>query len=55
MLIEQWRIHYNTLRPHSSLGYNPPAPETILPRLAGADYAAIRLPIVVADYRSALS
>lgn len=28
ILIEQWRIHYNTIRPHSSLGYRPPAPET---------------------------
>ena len=27
VLIEQWRIHYNTVRPHSSLGYRPPAPE----------------------------
>lgn len=23
-----WRVHYNTVRPHSSLGYRPPAPET---------------------------
>ena len=30
-LIEWWRRHYNTRRPHSSLGYRPPAPETILP------------------------
>ena len=29
VLIEQWRQHYNTVRPHSSLGYRPPAPETI--------------------------
>lgn len=28
VLIENWRIHYNTIRPHSSLGYKPPAPET---------------------------
>ncbi len=27
VLIERWRGHYNTLRPHSSLGYRPPAPE----------------------------
>jgi putative transposase len=27
VLIEQWRVHYNTARPHSSLGYRPPAPE----------------------------
>ncbi len=31
VLIEGWRLHYNTARPHSSLGYRPPAPETILP------------------------
>jgi transposase InsO family protein len=31
ILIEQWRIHYNTVRPHSALGYRPPAPETIVP------------------------
>jgi putative transposase len=28
VLAERWRLHYNTLRPHSSLGYRPPAPET---------------------------
>ncbi len=28
VLIEQWRIEYNTIRPNSSLGYRPPAPET---------------------------
>ena len=31
VLIEQWRRHYNTLRPHSALGYRPPAPEAIDP------------------------
>lgn len=31
VLIERWRVHYNTKRPHSSLGYRPPAPQTILP------------------------
>ena len=29
ILIETWRIHYNTVKPHSSLGYRPPAPESI--------------------------
>ena len=29
VLIEAWRRHYNAIRPHSSLGYRPPAPETI--------------------------
>lgn len=28
VLIERWRVEYNTVRPHSSLGYKPPAPET---------------------------
>ena len=31
ILIENWRQHYNTKRPHSALGYRPPAPETIIP------------------------
>ncbi len=31
ILIEQWRVHYNTVRPHSALGYRPPAPESIVP------------------------
>ena len=30
VLIENWRKEYNTFRPHSSLDYRPPAPETIL-------------------------
>ena len=42
ILIEQWRKHYNTVRPHSSLGYKPPAPEAILPRPAGLPYATLR-------------
>lgn len=29
IVIEQWRKYYNTVRPHSSLGYRPPAPEVI--------------------------
>jgi transposase InsO family protein len=29
--IEDWRNHYNTRRPHSALGYRPPAPEVIIP------------------------
>ena len=31
VLIEQWRREYNQVRPHSSLGYRPPAPEAIMP------------------------
>ena len=30
VLIEQWRREYNQVRPHSSLGYRPPAPEVIM-------------------------
>lgn len=29
LIIERWRRHYNTVRPHSSLGGRPPAPEAI--------------------------
>ena len=32
IIIEQWRRHYNTVRPHSSLGYQPPAPNTWSPK-----------------------
>ena len=31
VIIESWRKHYNTKRPHSALGYRPPAPEAIIP------------------------
>jgi transposase InsO family protein len=31
VLIENWRMEYNRIRPHSSLGYKPPVPEAILP------------------------
>ena len=34
VLIEQWRREYNTIRPHSSLAYQPPAPEAIRPEPA---------------------
>ena len=30
IIIEGWRKLYNTKRPHSALGYRPPAPETIV-------------------------
>jgi len=44
VLIEHWRQHYNTIRPHSSLGYKPPAPKTILPRPAVLAYATLQPP-----------
>ena len=31
IIIEKWRSYDNNLRPHSSLGYRPPAPEAIIP------------------------
>jgi len=45
VLIEAWRVEYNTVRPHSSLGYRPPAPETIAPLLPAS--ATLRQPIAV--------
>jgi putative transposase len=42
VLIEQWRKEYNTVRPHSALGYRPPAPEAVLmPQLAPPLMAAV--------------
>jgi putative transposase len=31
IIIESWRKHCKTKRPHSALGYRPPAPEAINP------------------------
>ncbi len=39
ILIEQWRRFYNTERPHSALGYRPPAPKAVLPPVARLPYA----------------
>src|SRR3982751_3535899 len=44
VLIEQWRVHYNTVRPHSALGYRPPAPEAIEPRVPGSGATPRRRP-----------
>jgi len=41
VLLERWRWHYNHVRPHSSLGYRPPAPEAKLPGEPGS--APLRL------------
>ncbi len=53
VLIEQWRRFYNTERPHSSLGYRPPAPQAILPPAARLAYAMGRasLPLAQNDAR----
>ena len=34
VIIESWRRHYNTMRPHGSIGYRPPAPEVFVPAFA---------------------
>ena len=44
VLIEQWRREYNTIRPHSLLGYRPPAPEAIRPDHAFLNLPALRGP-----------
>ncbi len=33
-MIEGWRRHYNTVRPHGALGCRPPAPEVFVPAIA---------------------
>jgi len=43
VLIERWRQHYNTVRPHSSLGYRPPAPVAWLQTNADPAFATERL------------
>jgi transposase InsO family protein len=37
IFIERWRQEYNQVRPHSSLGHRPPAPEVIQPVLMTAN------------------
>ena len=44
VLAEQWRRHYNGVRPHSALGYRAPAPEAIQP--AGPGSGALRQPLL---------
>src|SRR5262249_31018621 len=43
IVIESWRRHYNTIRPHASIGYKPPAPGVFVPAFA-AWPAALRRP-----------
>jgi transposase InsO family protein len=43
VLVERWRRHYNEIRPHSALGYKPPAPQTIAPQRADPAFAIDRL------------
>ena len=55
VLIERWRRHYNAVRPHSSLGYRPPAPETILPPAFNLAYATLRPARTLAQQRRLLT
>src|SRR3954470_1084184 len=34
IIVESWRRHFNTIRPHASLGHKPPAPEVFVPAFA---------------------
>ena len=42
IVIESWRRHYNTVRPHASIGYRAPAPEVFIPALAASPAALPR-------------
>lgn len=39
VLTEWWRLEYNAIRPHSALGYRPPAPAAVLPAALNPPYA----------------
>jgi putative transposase len=54
VLIERWRVRYNTVRPHSSLGYRPPAPEAIVPWTPGYGAALLR-PVSISGAVGALT
>ena len=43
VLIEAWRRHYNTVRPHSSFGYRPPTLEAATPPLRDSGSASLHL------------
>jgi len=46
VLIEQWRREYNQLRPHSALGYQPPAPEAVLSDLLPENWSDLDVSFV---------
>ncbi|WP_107351982.1 IS3 family transposase [Methylobacterium sp. Leaf361] len=46
IMIEGWRRHYNTVRPHGALGYRPPAPEVFVPAIAAWPAAPAKLAVV---------
>jgi len=42
IIVESWRRHFNTVRPHGSLGYKPPAPEFFVPAMTARAAAQTR-------------
>ena len=46
VVIESWRRHYNSDRPHSALGYRPPAPEVVLWPTSPATRAVAPRPVM---------
>ena len=50
VLIERWRQQYNRVRPHSSLGYRPPAPEALLLNPAALRFAGLNNPLSAPSY-----
>jgi putative transposase len=53
-VIEAWRRHYNTRRPHSSLGYRPPAPQAVQWPAPPTGSAAPATPAVAPETRHEL-
>ena len=47
IVIEKWRVEYNTRRPHSALGYRPPAPAALRAANGGS-------PVAYGSLRSAI-
>jgi len=41
VIIEQWRWHYNQIRPHSSLRYKPPTPATFIPHSSQLQHVGV--------------
>ena len=55
VLNEQWRRHYNTVRPHSALGCRSPATEAILILSSRLAYSPVRQPPEAPKTRPVLS
>jgi transposase InsO family protein len=54
VLIERWRKHYNEIRPHSALGYRPPAPQAVGAAILGRPPQRATLELRRAPLRSLL-